>query len=166
MADAIWNNNYILATQQEVSHDNTLSGNGTSASPLGLNETVLWTNDSPSQITANVTLTGTLSESCSAFEKLRFICKGSYDTGETFSGAVQAQEFYTNESDIENRVGIFLANRHGQTIYRDTCQISFKDTGFTANNGSRLQGLTAISDNTSRGPYILQVVGINRKSGV
>ena len=28
--------NYILATQQEVSHDNTLSGNGTSASPLGI----------------------------------------------------------------------------------------------------------------------------------
>ena len=28
--------NYILATQQEVSHDNTLSGNGTSASPLGV----------------------------------------------------------------------------------------------------------------------------------
>ena len=36
MADAIWNNRYVLATQQEVSHDNTLSGNGTSASPLGI----------------------------------------------------------------------------------------------------------------------------------
>ena len=34
MADTIWNNNYILATQQAVSHDNTLSGNGTSGSPL------------------------------------------------------------------------------------------------------------------------------------
>ena len=28
--------NYILATQQEVSHDNTLSGNGTVESPLGV----------------------------------------------------------------------------------------------------------------------------------
>ena len=28
--------NYILATQQEVSHDNTLSGNGTVDSPLGV----------------------------------------------------------------------------------------------------------------------------------
>ena len=131
---------------------------------LGVDETVLWTNNSPSQISANTTLTGTLSESCSAFEKLRFICKGSYDTGETFSGAVQAQDFYTNESDVENRVGVYLANRHGQTIYRDVCQLSFKDTGFTANNGSRIQGLTAMSDNTSRGPYILQVIGIGRKS--
>lgn len=41
--------NYILATQQEISHDNTLSGNGTSASPLGVvngyNETVLFSGD-------------------------------------------------------------------------------------------------------------------------
>lgn len=34
--NAIATNNYLLATQQEVSHDNTLSGNGTSASPLGV----------------------------------------------------------------------------------------------------------------------------------
>ena len=40
---SIAQNNYILATQQEVSHDNTLSGNGTVESPLGLsNETVLY----------------------------------------------------------------------------------------------------------------------------
>ena len=36
MAESIWNNNYILATQQEVSHDNTLSGTGMTASPLGV----------------------------------------------------------------------------------------------------------------------------------
>jgi hypothetical protein len=35
--NAIATNNYLLATHQEVSHDNTLSGNGTSASPLGVN---------------------------------------------------------------------------------------------------------------------------------
>ena len=28
--------NFLLATQQEVSHDNTLSGNGTTSSPLGI----------------------------------------------------------------------------------------------------------------------------------
>lgn len=33
---AISQGNYILATQQEVSHDNTLSGNGMSDSPLGV----------------------------------------------------------------------------------------------------------------------------------
>jgi len=34
--NAIATNNYLLATQQEVSHDNTLSGNGTVDSPLGV----------------------------------------------------------------------------------------------------------------------------------
>ena len=39
---SIAQNNYILATQQEISHDNTLSGNGTVDSQLGLNKT--WVN--------------------------------------------------------------------------------------------------------------------------
>ena len=46
---AIAQNNYILTTQQEVSHDASLSGNGTVDSPLGVvhgyNETVLWSGD-------------------------------------------------------------------------------------------------------------------------
>lgn len=33
---SISQNNYILATQQEVSHDNTLTGNGTPESPLSV----------------------------------------------------------------------------------------------------------------------------------
>ena len=33
---SIAQNNYILATQQEVSHDNTLSGNGMADSPLSV----------------------------------------------------------------------------------------------------------------------------------
>ena len=33
---SIAQNNYILSTQQEVSHDNTLSGIGTVDSPLGV----------------------------------------------------------------------------------------------------------------------------------
>ena len=33
---SIAQNNYILATQQEVSHDNTLSGTGMADSPLGV----------------------------------------------------------------------------------------------------------------------------------
>lgn len=33
---SISQNNYILATQKEVSHDNTLTGNGTEDSPLSV----------------------------------------------------------------------------------------------------------------------------------
>lgn len=67
---SIAQNNYILATQQEVSHDNTLSGNGTVDSPLGVvpgyNETVLWEGSAG---------TGTnlvLSENYNNFDRLRF----------------------------------------------------------------------------------------------
>lgn len=35
---SISQNNFILADQKEVSHDNTLSGNGTEASPLGVDD--------------------------------------------------------------------------------------------------------------------------------
>jgi len=52
--------NYVLATQQEVSHDSTLSGNGTVDSPLGVNETVIYsgtyTNGTFPAITANETI--------------------------------------------------------------------------------------------------------------
>ena len=73
MADTVQSisqGNYILATQQEVSHDNTLSGNGTVDSPLGVvpgyNETVLFDGN----ITATNS-TGALSEPPSSFNDLR-----------------------------------------------------------------------------------------------
>ena len=74
---SISNGNYILATQQEVSHDNTLSGNGTVDSPLGVvpgyNETVLWSGTGTSG-------DYTLSESYNNFEKLSIThgCTYSY----------------------------------------------------------------------------------------
>ena len=40
--NAIATNNYLLTTQQEVSHDNTLSGNGTVDSPLGVVNPLLY----------------------------------------------------------------------------------------------------------------------------
>lgn len=35
---SISQNNFILADQKEVSHDNTLKGNGTTENPLGIND--------------------------------------------------------------------------------------------------------------------------------
>lgn len=63
---SISQNNFLLAAQQEVSHDNTLSGNGTEESPLGLNETVLWSNASGAAA-GDFPLT----ESVKNFEKVR-----------------------------------------------------------------------------------------------
>lgn len=66
---------FITSGAEIVNHDNTLSGNGTVDSPLGLNETVLW----------NTTTTGiysaTLSEPYSGFERVRvkFACGEDID---------------------------------------------------------------------------------------
>ena len=40
---SISQNNYLLATQQEVSHDNKLTGNGTPESPLSVVAEALYT---------------------------------------------------------------------------------------------------------------------------
>jgi len=53
---------FITEGAEIVNHNNTLSGNGTVDSPLGLNETVLWSGNAASNIT--------LSEPCTNFEKL------------------------------------------------------------------------------------------------
>ena len=62
--------NYVLATQKEVSHDNTLIGNGTVDSPLGVvpgyNKTVLWSGN----YTGTKTKQFNLSESYQNFEEL------------------------------------------------------------------------------------------------
>ena len=71
---SIAQNNYILATQQEVSHDNTLSGNGTVESPLGVvpgyNETVLWSGAAPLSSMNDSGNALNLSESLFNFEKV------------------------------------------------------------------------------------------------
>ena len=77
--NAIATNNYLLSTQQEVSHDNTLSGNGTVDSPLGLNETVLW------EATASNQYSAALNEPYSNFERIRIEFGAGYglETGRT-----------------------------------------------------------------------------------
>ena len=74
---SISQNNYILATQREVSHDNTLTGNGTPESPLGVanssDETVLWTVPSGYENSNGYDIT--LSESIHNFEEIAIYCK-------------------------------------------------------------------------------------------
>lgn len=64
---------FITSGAEIVNHDNSLSGNGTVASPLGVvpgyNETVLWSGAA----TGNITL----SEPCTNFEKLELTTKNN-----------------------------------------------------------------------------------------
>ena len=83
--EAIATNNYVLATTQEVSHDNSLSGNGTVNSPLGVvpgyNETVLWEGTNFSVANgSHLSATVQLSEPISAFNEVKIISSGNLNS--------------------------------------------------------------------------------------
>ena len=155
--------NYILATQQEVSHDNTLSGNGTVDSPLGVvpgyNETVLW---SGTQYLSAVGDTITLNEPYSAFDKL-----GIYVGG--FQNDYQPQ--YNQFLLLPNEGQIFMVT--AQNVPGSTSGIRFSYAEMSGNKNDTLKinkswqfslTGTAVTNGKSYS-YIRQVVGINRIGG-
>ena len=155
---SISQNNFILADQKEVSHDNTLRGNGTPESPLGVNETVLYENDNPSMIT-NTSASLNLSENPLNFERLRLEYKISYGNGEL------TQEICPSIGTDYPIGGIFGANSDGTSLFNDTCHASFTISSVDLNYGCRMEinrSSKAISIRTDRGPSILKVIGINR----
>lgn len=159
---SIAQNNYILATQQEVSHDNTLSGNGTVDSPLGVvpgyNETVLWSG------TGNIS-TFTLSEKLSNFEKFRFVMAG-YNTPqlgmcEYYSPNDGSNISYCYEHYVANSDGNPLQVWAGRFSTTDSLTyniIDWKWMCMPGNSGT----WTNTWNNNDRKPLIRKVVGINR----
>ena len=152
--------NYILTTQQEISHDNTLSGNGTVDSPLGVvpgyNETVLFSGNF-------TTKSCTLSESPLNFESVKFYLVD--DGGHTSWGSTEIKSNLLNNCSAEN--GKCMAG----------CAVPW-------NEGFRIMTVSATSANGYRNwescgyqwwgngggqigtgyLNILKVVGINRKA--
>lgn len=144
---------YIVSGDAMVNHDNTLSGNGTSASPLGVvpgyNETQLWEGNITS--TANKI---TLSEPFTNFERQGVYWK-SYErrfysectntgTDNPFTvGAV----FVLGDGNVEKSCTMWGAD--------STTQLSYKNTS----HGSITAAGTSF--NTNVVPY--KIVGINRK---
>lgn len=157
MADAIWNNNYILATQQEVSHDNTLSGNGTSASPLsvvpGYNETVLWSGNGANE--------AILSESMQNFSRLK-IKLGNVNAAD----GSQYFEFPAVPGQIKN---LCYYAGGGGNFYYIGLYCSATDTSITITKQASVMkpfGSTAVNGQDVNAAYsaaLHEVIGINRK---
>ena len=149
--------NYILATQQEVSHDNTLSGNGTVDSPLGVvpgyNETVLYSG----HIAAGDAPTAySLSEPISAFDSYRVYWL--WNEGTNCAGEVS--EFYWDDDrPTVNNFTLFSVNR-------------FSNANFSAwglfEVASNLKDITYTysqqNTDTIKHIKIKKIVGINRKA--
>lgn len=158
---SIAQNNYILATQQEVSHDNTLSGNGTVDSPLsvvpGYNETVLWSGN-PS--TSNIIL----SESVANFEYIRVFGKWVYNLTED-SGrgiTITADELIPTSAVSFTLCGIGVETLDTPTkIYLTSVDYRLNGTTLIRRQGIRMRN---DSQNVSITDTIeaIKVVGINR----
>ena len=155
--NAIATNNYLLATQQEVSHDNTLSGNGTVDSPLGVvpgyNETVLWSGACLTQGGA-----ATLAESASNFEKIEIYAVPNSGTtfnfpqvftypGDNTKGAYMCQ-FMTDNTKGRFGVGIWTITN---------------GTSFNLVAAGQTDSYPTVNWNNSYGG-VVKIVGINRKA--
>ena len=150
---------FITEGAEIVNHDNTLSGNGTVDSPLGVvngyNETVLYSG----HISAGAAPTAySLSEPISAFVSYRVYWL--WNEGTNCAGEVS--EFYWDEDrPTMNNFTLFSVNR-------------FSNTNFTALGlfeiASNLKDITYTfsqqnNDTTGKNIKIKKIVGINRISG-
>ena len=155
--------NYILATQQEISHDNTLSGNGTVDSPLGVvpgyNETVLWSGTAFNPEHSNKPMNGTayLSESIFNFDQIRFDFTA---VNYTFNESVlltnpipTGQVCYFNVKKEQNNNNLYIGTRYGFT--NDTTLTGFCSYGATQNISAMTGGYWGYGG-------IARIIGINR----
>jgi hypothetical protein len=147
--NAIATNNYLLAAQQEVSHDNTLSGNGTVDSPLGVvpgyNETVLWSGTLASGATA------ALSEPITAFERIGFA--GYCHNGEVYSVYAEAPVISTA---VHIAATTFWPGSPEFDLVKCEC----------ANTTAKSHGTSILYNGsmTNTNGTITKIVGINRKA--
>lgn len=152
---SISQNNFLLADQKEVSHDNTLSGNGTEESPLGLNETVLF------EVTGTQGVsTCTLSESPFNFQYLEIYVSEQSELD------AQCNKIYILSGNIQ-RIHVHYNSGNNQcqfvaakgTISGNTLSITDSlgyDAGFSSGN------MSLTRSNSSQLNCIRKVVGINR----
>ena len=154
---SIAQNNYILSTQQEISHDNTLSGNGTVDSPLGVvpcyNETVLWSGSwKPGNGTVVTNSAIEVSESVSNFEYIRVVTEGILCQTITMTpNQCQALICYPESDDRNSILGLKIS-KDDDTHIRFRC-------GYSTNF------IQAYRSGSDWGYFILKkIIGINRKA--
>lgn len=162
--EAIATNNYVLATQQAVTHDNSMSGNGTVDSPLGVvpgyNETVLWDGNGTG---AGYNTEISLSAPTSAFETVKFYWAG--ENGSTAS-TYRINEFAITDAKELPLDGLWQRYSDGKFNF-DGCMVSANSdlTKYKISHTYRYNISTGVIDigrDQSNFAYIHKVIGINR----
>ena len=162
MADAIWNDRYILSnmTSEKLYAKSPLTTgvSGTSAY-IGLepsatyNETVLFSGE----VNAT-TATANLSEPISSFNRVKMLCKLNRST----PVAAQWFEFTTDTEYYTMLGGLTNDNTTAGKAYMGEAMVSLSGGIIDYYNGKQLEwGSTAVSNNKNASIY--QVIGINRK---
>jgi hypothetical protein len=153
--NAIATNNYLLATQPKVSHDNTLSGNGTVDSPLGLNETVIYS--STSAVPSGQSFT--LSESPTNFDSVKIYCiHNEANTG--------WNEIFEYKGDAIRYDIVLNATDNANDLIFDRYSFTRTDNNVAVGVRARhIIGNTVSKASLANPLYISKVIGINRISG-
>jgi len=152
---SISQNNFILADQKEVSHDNTLSGNGTPESPLGLNETVLFRSDSGVQ--NNITLT----EDVENFEFVRVEWCPYTENNQNWTAPYDVITSKVKDSTI-HLTGIGISTDRTYQLITNLILNAVNRSMTVALCGTVTISPTAASTSSATGYKIYKVVGINR----
>ena len=156
----IYQDHFILADQQEVSHDTSLSGNGTVNSPLGVvpgyNETVLWSGDSVITATSAINT----SEPYRNFERLQIYGRGVSDQVPRLYGeCVCTQERYCP-------LMFTYPAGDNNTLRFASFHLDFSDSDNTKILLAKGKIWNLSNNSVSTGNYggsITHVIGINRK---
>jgi hypothetical protein len=144
---------FITEGAEIVNHDNTLSGNGTVESPLGLNETVIYS--STSAVPSGQSFT--LSESPTNFDSVKFYCihnEGNTGWNEIFEykGDAIRYDIVLNATDNANDL---IFDRYSFTRTDNNIAVGVRVRHVIGNTVSKASLANPL--------YISKIVGINRK---
>ena len=136
---------------------------------IGNDETVLYENSNPSQITGTANFD--LSEPYTNFNYIKLEVRASYGA-QQITKIVDVANKLPNENKFAASLGEWGMGQPSDTnLYCDRGYIQFNEvsasTLFASSPGSRIQinSNGTISFNSSRGPAIFKIIGINRISG-
>ena len=163
---SIAQNNYILAKQQEVSHDNTLSGNGTVDSPLGVvpgyNETVLWSGTPATTVTSI-----NLSESWKNFQTIKLygrteggVVYSEFDTDDMINKGSNKEASLSNGGFYTWGTNSYYVNITIPCIFNNELTISSKSSRYVG----YWEGSWQAKEVNYYENIITKIVGINRKA--
>ena len=155
---------FITEGAEIVNHDNTLSGNGTVDSPLGVvpgyNETVLWSGDATQGDTI------TLSEPYSAFQYLSIEVYDNYGWG--YNKAICPTDKIDVAGTRVKRFGAsynFMDNNNND-LYSRVCNIVFQNNEFISasvyTRNLRITTAGSAYNQANTNTYLSKVIGINR----